>query len=134
MNRLIDEAILSNPKAVEQFKDGKDKALNAIVGYVLKQQPNLKPENVIDQIRLKLGAPPRVEKEKKTASEPEAPTLRFGILNKVPESRHDEYGETRYWVEHEGKERIEFLVTQIDTIPDLPESFVKYIKRLSITS
>ena len=37
LDALINEAIASDPKAVQQFKAGKEKALNALVGKVIGQ-------------------------------------------------------------------------------------------------
>ena len=33
---MVDEVIAANPRNVEQFRGGKDKALNALVGQVMK--------------------------------------------------------------------------------------------------
>ena len=36
VEKLIDEVIAANPKSVEEFKAGKEKAFNALVGQVMK--------------------------------------------------------------------------------------------------
>lgn len=55
--KLVDEAIAANPKAVEDFRAGKEKALGAIVGHIMrttKGQAN--PQLVNDLLRQKLSA------------------------------------------------------------------------------
>jgi aspartyl-tRNA(Asn)/glutamyl-tRNA(Gln) amidotransferase subunit B len=53
--QLVDEVIAANPKMVEEFKGGKDKALNALVGQVMKKsQGKANPQQVTDLIRSKL--------------------------------------------------------------------------------
>jgi aspartyl-tRNA(Asn)/glutamyl-tRNA(Gln) amidotransferase subunit B len=53
--RLVDEVLAANPKMVEEFKNGKDKALNALVGQVMKKsQGKANPQQVTDLIRSKL--------------------------------------------------------------------------------
>ena len=53
--RLVDEVLAANPKMVEEFKSGKDKALNALVGQVMKtSQGKANPQQVMDLIRSKL--------------------------------------------------------------------------------
>jgi aspartyl-tRNA(Asn)/glutamyl-tRNA(Gln) amidotransferase subunit B len=37
IEKLVDEAIAANPKAIESFKAGKEQALGAVVGWVMKQ-------------------------------------------------------------------------------------------------
>lgn len=37
LDLILDAAVIANPKAVEEFKSGKEKALNAIVGFVMKE-------------------------------------------------------------------------------------------------
>jgi aspartyl-tRNA(Asn)/glutamyl-tRNA(Gln) amidotransferase subunit B len=36
LEKIVDEVIAANPKSVEEFKAGKDKAFNALVGQVMK--------------------------------------------------------------------------------------------------
>jgi len=37
ISKLVDEAIAANPRAVEDYRGGKEKALGAIVGHVMRQ-------------------------------------------------------------------------------------------------
>ena len=53
---LVDEVIAAQPKMVEEFRAGKDKALNAMVGQVMKKsQGKANPQQVSDLIRAKLS-------------------------------------------------------------------------------
>ena len=53
----VDAAIAVNAKSVEEFRAGKDKALNAIVGQVMKAtQGQANPAQVTALLRKKLGA------------------------------------------------------------------------------
>ena len=50
--------LAANPKMVEEFKGGKDKALNALVGQVMKQsQGKANPQMVTDLMRARIGLP-----------------------------------------------------------------------------
>jgi aspartyl-tRNA(Asn)/glutamyl-tRNA(Gln) amidotransferase subunit B len=52
---LVDEVIAANTKMVEEFKSGKDKALNALVGQVMKKsQGKANPQQVTDLVKAKL--------------------------------------------------------------------------------
>ncbi len=52
LNKLCEEAIKHKPEAVEDFGKGNDKALNAVVGYVMqKTQGKADPKKVNDIIR-----------------------------------------------------------------------------------
>jgi len=56
LEKLVEEAIEANPKAVEDFRGGKEKALGAMVGYVMratKGQAN--PQLVNELLRKKLA-------------------------------------------------------------------------------
>lgn len=56
LERLVNEAIDANPKAVEDFRNGKEKAIGAMVGYVMratKGQAN--PKLVNELLRQKLA-------------------------------------------------------------------------------
>ena len=47
--------IAANPKMVEEFKGGKEKALNALVGQAMKKsQGKANPQQVTDLIKAKL--------------------------------------------------------------------------------
>jgi aspartyl-tRNA(Asn)/glutamyl-tRNA(Gln) amidotransferase subunit B len=53
---MVDEAIAANPKAVEEFRAGKEKALNALAGQVMKaSKGKANPAQVQDILRKKLG-------------------------------------------------------------------------------
>jgi aspartyl-tRNA(Asn)/glutamyl-tRNA(Gln) amidotransferase subunit B len=53
---MVDEAIAANPKAVEEFRSGKEKALNALAGQVMKaSKGKANPAQVQDILRKKLG-------------------------------------------------------------------------------
>ncbi|PSJ81136.1 Asp-tRNA(Asn)/Glu-tRNA(Gln) amidotransferase subunit GatB [Neisseria iguanae] len=53
---MVDEVLASNAKAIEQFKSGNEKALNAIVGHVMKaSKGKANPAQVQDLIKAKLG-------------------------------------------------------------------------------
>lgn len=55
---LVDAVLSANPKMVEEFKGGKDKALNALVGQVMKQsQGKANPQMVTDLMRARIGLP-----------------------------------------------------------------------------
>lgn len=52
---LVDEVIAANPKMVEEFKAGKEKAMNALVGQVMKKsQGKANPQQVTDLVKAKL--------------------------------------------------------------------------------
>ncbi len=54
---IIDQVIAANPKSVEEFRAGKEKAMNALVGQVMKAtQGKANPQQVNDLLRKKLGA------------------------------------------------------------------------------
>jgi aspartyl-tRNA(Asn)/glutamyl-tRNA(Gln) amidotransferase subunit B len=53
---LVDEVVAANPKMVEEFKAGKEKAMNALVGQVMKRsQGKANPQQVTDLVRAKLS-------------------------------------------------------------------------------
>jgi aspartyl-tRNA(Asn)/glutamyl-tRNA(Gln) amidotransferase subunit B len=37
LSEIVDRALEANPQAVEQFKEGKGKAIGAIVGFVMRE-------------------------------------------------------------------------------------------------
>ena len=54
---LVDEVLAANPKSVEEFRAGKEKAFNALVGQVMKAaRGKANPQQVNDILRRKLGA------------------------------------------------------------------------------
>ena len=53
---LVEEVIAANPKMVEEFKAGKEKAMNALVGQVMKRsQGKANPQQVTDLVRDRLS-------------------------------------------------------------------------------
>ncbi|RLJ68290.1 Asp-tRNA(Asn)/Glu-tRNA(Gln) amidotransferase subunit GatB [Sulfurisoma sediminicola] len=53
---LIDEVLAANPKSVEEFRAGKEKAFNALVGQVMKAtRGKANPQQVNDRLRQKLA-------------------------------------------------------------------------------
>ncbi len=56
LEKIIDEVIAANPDNVAQFKAGKDKAFNALVGQVMKaSKGKANPQQVNDLLRSKLA-------------------------------------------------------------------------------
>ena len=56
LEKIIDEVIAANPANVEQFKAGKDKAFNALVGQVMKaSQGKANPSQVNELLRARLA-------------------------------------------------------------------------------
>ena len=57
LERIVDEVLAANPKSVEEFRAGKEKALNALVGQVMKaSRGKANPTQVNTVLRAKLGA------------------------------------------------------------------------------
>lgn len=55
--RFVDDVIAANPTMVEEFKAGKEKAMNALVGQVMKKsQGKANPQQVSDLIKERLSA------------------------------------------------------------------------------
>ena len=55
LESLVDAAIAANPKSVEEFRAGKEKALNALVGQVMKASRGAaNPQRVTELLRRKL--------------------------------------------------------------------------------
>ena len=53
---MVDEVLANNAKAIEQFRSGNDKALNAIVGQVMKaSKGKANPAQVQELIKAKLA-------------------------------------------------------------------------------
>ncbi|HZV54925.1 MAG TPA: Asp-tRNA(Asn)/Glu-tRNA(Gln) amidotransferase subunit GatB [Rhodocyclaceae bacterium] len=53
---IIDEVLAANPKSVEEFRAGKDKAFNALVGQIMKAtKGKANPQQVNDLLRKKLA-------------------------------------------------------------------------------
>ena len=56
LEAIIDEVIAANPANVEQYKAGKDKAFNALVGQVMKaSKGKANPQQVNELLKEKLG-------------------------------------------------------------------------------
>lgn len=56
IEKLVEDAIAANPKAVEEFRAGKEKALNALAGQVMKaSKGKANPAQVQDILRQKLA-------------------------------------------------------------------------------
>ncbi|MDO8933834.1 MAG: Asp-tRNA(Asn)/Glu-tRNA(Gln) amidotransferase GatCAB subunit B, partial [Rhodocyclaceae bacterium] len=53
---MIDQVLAANPKSVEEFRAGKDKAFNALVGQVMKAaKGKANPQQVNDLLKQKLA-------------------------------------------------------------------------------
>ena len=53
---IVDEVLAANPKSVEEFRGGKDRALNALVGQVMKESKGkANPQQVTDLLKQKLA-------------------------------------------------------------------------------
>jgi aspartyl-tRNA(Asn)/glutamyl-tRNA(Gln) amidotransferase subunit B len=56
LERIIDEVVAANPDNVAQFRAGKDKAFNALVGQIMKaSKGKANPQQVNDLLRQKIG-------------------------------------------------------------------------------
>ena len=56
LEQIIDEVITANPANVEQYKAGKDKAFNALVGQVMKaSKGKANPAQVNALLKQRLG-------------------------------------------------------------------------------
>ncbi len=56
LEKLIDEVLAANPKSVEEFRAGKEKAFNALVGQAMKATKGKgNPQQVNELLRRKLG-------------------------------------------------------------------------------
>ncbi|MFA5083033.1 MAG: Asp-tRNA(Asn)/Glu-tRNA(Gln) amidotransferase subunit GatB [Hydrogenophilaceae bacterium] len=56
VERIIDEVLAANPKSVEEFRSGKEKAFNALVGQVMKAtKGKANPAQVNDLLKAKLA-------------------------------------------------------------------------------
>ena len=57
IEKIVDEVIAANPKSVEEFRAGKEKAFNALVGQVMKgSRGKANPAQVNEILKRKLGA------------------------------------------------------------------------------
>jgi aspartyl-tRNA(Asn)/glutamyl-tRNA(Gln) amidotransferase subunit B len=56
LEKIVDEVLAANPKSVEEFRAGKEKAFNALVGQAMKaSRGKANPQQVNDLLRRKLG-------------------------------------------------------------------------------
>ena len=55
VSKYVDEAIKENPKVVEDYKKGNDKAINFLVGAVMKKtKGKAKPDELLEMIKNKI--------------------------------------------------------------------------------
>ena len=56
LEKIVDDAIAANAKNVAEFKAGNEKALNALVGQIMKaSKGKANPQQVNELLRAKLG-------------------------------------------------------------------------------
>ena len=56
LEKIIDEVLAANPKSVDEFRQGKEKAFNALVGQVMKaSRGKANPQQVNELLRTRLG-------------------------------------------------------------------------------
>ncbi|HLS55859.1 MAG TPA: Asp-tRNA(Asn)/Glu-tRNA(Gln) amidotransferase GatCAB subunit B, partial [Zeimonas sp.] len=56
IEKIVDEVLAANPKSVEEFRAGKEKAFNALVGQVMKAtKGKANPQQVNELLRRRLG-------------------------------------------------------------------------------
>ena len=56
LEKIIDEVLAANPKSVEEYRAGKDKAFNALVGQVMKgSKGKANPAQVNELLKAKLA-------------------------------------------------------------------------------
>ena len=56
LEKIVDEVLAANPKNVDEYKAGNTKALNALVGLIMKgSKGKANPQQVNDLLRQKLG-------------------------------------------------------------------------------
>ena len=56
LEKIIDEVLAANPKSVEEYRAGKDKAFNALVGQVMKaSKGKANPAQANELLKKKLG-------------------------------------------------------------------------------
>ena len=59
LEKIIDDVLAAHPKSVEEFRSGKDKAFNALVGQVMKaSRGKANPQQVNELLRARLGGAP----------------------------------------------------------------------------
>ena len=56
LEKIIDVVLAANPKSVDEFRQGKEKAFNALVGQVMKaSKGTANPKQVNELLRARLG-------------------------------------------------------------------------------
>jgi len=56
LEKIVDEVIAASPKSVEEYKSGKDKAFNALVGQVMKaSKGKANPAQAAELLKARLG-------------------------------------------------------------------------------
>jgi aspartyl-tRNA(Asn)/glutamyl-tRNA(Gln) amidotransferase subunit B len=56
LEKIVDAVLAANPKNVEEYRAGNAKALNALVGQIMKgSQGKANPQQVNEVLRRKLG-------------------------------------------------------------------------------
>ena len=53
IERIVDEALAANPKAVEDYHNGKEKAIGAILGHVMRQTKGQANAQMVNEIMLR---------------------------------------------------------------------------------
>jgi aspartyl-tRNA(Asn)/glutamyl-tRNA(Gln) amidotransferase subunit B len=57
IEQIVDEVLAANPKSVEEFRAGKEKAFNALVGQAMKAtKGKANPQQVNDILRRRLSS------------------------------------------------------------------------------
>jgi aspartyl-tRNA(Asn)/glutamyl-tRNA(Gln) amidotransferase subunit B len=57
LEAIVEKVLAANAKSVEEFRAGKDKAFNALVGQVMKaSQGKANPQQAGEMLKRKLGA------------------------------------------------------------------------------
>ena len=55
LEAIVDQVLAANPKSIDEYKAGKDKALNALVGQVMKAcQGKANPTQINELLRKKV--------------------------------------------------------------------------------
>jgi aspartyl-tRNA(Asn)/glutamyl-tRNA(Gln) amidotransferase subunit B len=55
LEAIVDQVLAANPKSIDEYRAGKDKAFNALVGQVMKaSQGKANPAQVNDLLKRKL--------------------------------------------------------------------------------
>jgi aspartyl-tRNA(Asn)/glutamyl-tRNA(Gln) amidotransferase subunit B len=56
LDAIVDEVLAANARSVEEYRAGKDKAFNALVGQVMKaSKGKANPAHVNERLKAKLG-------------------------------------------------------------------------------